>query len=83
MYINIPVWFTNCEFPVIQRSLHLSIPVAPTLEHRASVKRFVSLQFFNLRQSVRLLGREINPPQGRYLHRTTHTQNKHKHPCLE
>jgi hypothetical protein len=46
------------------------------LEHRGSVKLFVSLQF----QSVGLLGREISPSQGRYL---TQTQNKHRHPCLE
>jgi hypothetical protein len=39
------------------------------LEHRASVKRFVSIQFLNLRQSVGLLGRGISPSQGRYLHR--------------
>jgi hypothetical protein len=32
------------------------IPVAPTVEHRASVKRFVSLKFLNLRYSVGLLG---------------------------
>jgi hypothetical protein len=44
-------------------------------EHRASVKRLVSLQFLNLRHSVRLLGRVISPSQGRYL---TQTQNKHK-----
>jgi hypothetical protein len=50
------------------------------LEHRASVKRFVSLQFLNLRHSVGLLGRVISPSQGRYL---TQTQNKHRHPCLE
>jgi hypothetical protein len=31
------------------------------LEHRASVKRFVSLQFPNLRHPVRLLGRGISP----------------------
>jgi hypothetical protein len=37
------------------------------LEHRTSVKRFVSLQFLNLTQSVRLLGRGISPSQGRYL----------------
>jgi hypothetical protein len=43
------------------------------LEHRASVKRLVSLQF--LRQLVRLLGQGISPSQGRYL---TQTQNKHK-----
>jgi hypothetical protein len=35
------------------------------LEHRASVKRFVSLLFLNLRQSVGLLGRGIRPSPGR------------------
>jgi hypothetical protein len=45
------------------------------LEHRASVKRFVSLQFLNLRQSVGLLGRVISPSQRRYM---TQTQNKLK-----
>jgi hypothetical protein len=45
-------------------SLSLSLsPVAPTLEHRASVKRFVSLQFLYPRQSVGLLGRVIRPSQ--------------------
>jgi hypothetical protein len=44
--------------------------------HRASVKRFVSLQFLNLRHSVGLLGRVISPSQDRYL---TQTQNKHRH----
>jgi hypothetical protein len=39
------------------------------------VKRFVSLQFLNRRQSVGLLGRGISPSQDRYL---TQTQNKHK-----
>jgi hypothetical protein len=37
------------------------------------VKRFVSLQFLNLRQSVELLRRGFSPSQGRYL---TQTQNK-------
>jgi hypothetical protein len=37
------------------------------MEHRTSVKRFVSLQFLNLRQSAGLLGRVISPSQGRYL----------------
>jgi hypothetical protein len=45
------------------------------LDHRASMKRFVSLQFLNLRHSVGLLGRGISPSQGHYL---TQTQNKHK-----
>jgi hypothetical protein len=31
------------------------------VEHGASVKRFVSLQFLNLRHSVGLLGRGISP----------------------
>jgi hypothetical protein len=44
------------------------------LEHKASVKRFVSLQFLNVGHSVGLLGRVISPSQGRYL---TQTQNKH------
>jgi hypothetical protein len=35
-------------------SICLSIPVALTLQHRASVKRFVSFQFLNLRESVGL-----------------------------
>jgi hypothetical protein len=45
------------------------------LEHRASVKRFVSLQFLNLRHLAEVLGRGISPSQDRYL---TQTQNKHK-----
>jgi hypothetical protein len=50
------------------------------LEQRASVKRFVSLHFLNLRQLEGLLGRGISPSQGRY---PTQTQNKHRHPCFE
>jgi hypothetical protein len=38
------------------------------------VKRFVSLHFLNLRQSVGPLGQVMSPSQGRYL---TQTQNKH------
>jgi hypothetical protein len=45
------------------------------LGHRASVKRFVSFQFLNLRHSIGVLGRVISPSHGRYL---TQTQNKHK-----
>jgi hypothetical protein len=55
------------------------------LEHRASVKRFVSFQFLDLRQSVGLLGRGISPSQGCYLHTGQHRHriNAHKHPYLE
>jgi hypothetical protein len=42
------------------------------LQHMASVKYFVLLQFLNLRQE--LLGRGIRTTQGRYIHRTTQTQ---------
>jgi hypothetical protein len=45
------------------------------LEHTASMKCFISLQFLNLRQSVGLLGWVISPLQGCYL---TQTQNKHR-----
>jgi hypothetical protein len=81
--------FRNNPMRLKQSQIHvhsfifLSLP----LEHRASVKRFVSLQLLNLRQSIRLLGRVISPLQGRYLnrgqhkHRKTHTHTKH--PCLE
>jgi hypothetical protein len=40
------------------------------LEHRASVKRFVSLQLLNPRHSIGLLGRVISTSQGRYLTNT-------------
>jgi hypothetical protein len=46
------------------------------LEHRASVKHFISLQFLNLQQSVGLLEWRISLKQGCYLHRMTQTQNK-------
>jgi hypothetical protein len=39
------------------------------------VKRFVSLQFLNLKQSVGLPGQGISPLQGLY---RTQTRNKHK-----
>jgi hypothetical protein len=55
-------------------------PCCSHLEHRASVKRFVSLQFLNLRQSVGHLGRGISPSQGLYLYTNT---EKRKHPCFE
>jgi hypothetical protein len=52
-------------------------PRCSHLEHRASVKRFVSLQFLNLRQSVGLLGRGISPSQGRYVHKHRMNANIH------
>jgi hypothetical protein len=65
-------WQTNEAPPEARMPCQSLIPVPPTtlssyfslilsccshLEHRASEKRFVSLQFLNLRQSVGLLGR--------------------------
>jgi hypothetical protein len=68
----------TCHYALcISSSLSLSFLVAPILEHRASVKRFVSLQFLNLRQSVGLLGREISPTQGHYLHKHRINANIH------
>jgi hypothetical protein len=46
------------------------------LEQRASVKRFVSLYFLNLRYSVGLLGRVISPSQGRYVTQTQNTRTQ-------
>jgi hypothetical protein len=57
-------------------SLSLSLLVAPTLEHRASVKRFVSLEFLNLGQPVGFLARRLADTY-------TNRINADKHPCLE
>jgi hypothetical protein len=57
----------------------LSFPVAPNLEHRASVKRFVSLRFLNPKTVGRtpwIWDQPVARPQ------PIQTQNKHKHPCL-
>jgi hypothetical protein len=51
--------------------LFLLIPLGA----RASVKRFVSLQFLKLRHSVGLLEPVISPSQDRYL---TQAQNEHR-----
>jgi hypothetical protein len=55
----------------------LVYPSCSHLEHRALVKRFVSLQFLNLRHSVGLLGLVISPPQGRYLPQTEYFYDMH------
>jgi hypothetical protein len=47
------------------------------LERMASVKRFVSLQFLNFRESVGHLGWEISPMQGRYLYKHRINANIH------
>jgi hypothetical protein len=71
------------EAPKIDRSKHMwcerngwfVYSCCSHLEHRASAKRFVSLQFLNLRHSVGLPEGVISTSQGRYL---TQTKNKHK-----
>jgi hypothetical protein len=59
-------------------TIYYIYPCCSHLEHRASAKRSVSLQFVNIRQSVGLLRRGISPKQGRYLLRTTERQNKRR-----
>jgi hypothetical protein len=59
-------------------SLSLLFYCCSHLEHRASVKRFVSLQLLNHKTVGRTHGRRTSPSQGRYLHRTTQTQNKRR-----
>jgi hypothetical protein len=65
--------------------IHLFIFLLFPLEHTASVKHFVSLQFLNLKQSVGLLERVISPSQGRCLHTGQHKHriNADRHQCLE
>jgi hypothetical protein len=56
-------------------SLSLSLPpVAPTLELRASVKRFVSLQLLNPKIVGRTPRTGVNPSQGRYLQWATQAE---------
>jgi hypothetical protein len=77
--LTIQFWYLRLLYvlyDIIYICLSIYIPVIPSLEHRASVKRFISLHFLNPRQSGGLLGRGISPSQGSYLHRTTRTQNK-------
>jgi hypothetical protein len=59
-------------------------PCCSHLEHRVTMKRFVSHQFLNFRQSVGLLGRgsarrKASTNTGQHKHRI----NAHRHPCLE
>jgi hypothetical protein len=71
---NKPLYLHYKHQPAIAVSL---FPVAPTLEHRASVKGLASLQFLNPKTVGRTAWTEgISPSQGRCLHRTTQTQNK-------
>jgi hypothetical protein len=80
VYIFTPLTiFTSSSNSELHSGL-VGLFLLPPLSHRASVKGFVSLQFFNLRHLVGLLARVISTSQGRYL---TQTQNKHRHPWLE
>jgi hypothetical protein len=51
----------------LSRACFLFLPVAPNLEQRASVKRFVSLQFLNPRSPW-----TGDPPNARQLHKQTY-----------
>jgi hypothetical protein len=62
------------------KSLSLSLSSCCShLEHRASMKRFVSVQFLNPKTVGRSPWTGISPSQGRYLHK----QNKRIYACLE
>jgi hypothetical protein len=68
------IWIMHVYIPPLL--LLLSSSCCSRLEQRATVKHFVSLQFLNLRQSIRLLGRGNGPSQGRCLNTRTQKQNK-------
>jgi hypothetical protein len=67
---------------MVQHSF-IHIPVVPTWSIRHLWNASFHFNFLIFRQTIGLLGRGINPTQGRYLHRTTQTQNKRNYPCLE
>jgi hypothetical protein len=77
--IYVSIYLSVCLSVCLSVSIYLSISCCSHLEHTASVKRFVSPQFLNLRQSVGPLGGGISPTQGRYLQKITQTQNKRTH----
>jgi hypothetical protein len=58
-------------------SLSLSISCCSHLEHMASMKRFVSLQFLHLGQSLGLLEWGFGLPQDRYQHKRRINANIH------
>jgi hypothetical protein len=53
-------------------------PVAPTRSTGHTWNALFHFSFLILRQSVGFLGRRISPSQGRYLHRSTQTQNRRR-----
>jgi hypothetical protein len=71
--------YGNRSWSSLSLSLSLSLlAVAPNLEHRASVKRYVSLQFLN----PKTVGRtpwtgDQYPSQGRYLYKHRINTNIH------
>jgi hypothetical protein len=76
-YITLEIKMLNFDgkYFSLYRAVFFSYSCCSHFEYRTSVKRFVTLQFFNLSRSVGLLGRGMSPSQGRYI---TQTQNKHK-----
>jgi hypothetical protein len=87
LYLSLYLSIHPPTYPTIHPSVHLSIHPSIScyshLEHRAYMKCYISLQFLYLIQSIGLFGWGISLAQGHYLPRTTDTQNKHRHPCLE
>jgi hypothetical protein len=66
--------------PSIHPSIHLSIYLSMALQPFVRPWPLFSLLIF---YTVGLLGWGICQSQGRYLHRSTHRTNAHKHPCLK
>jgi hypothetical protein len=66
------------QVQVISYANIVSLFLLLTLGHRTSVKRFISLEFLNLRESAGLLGRGLARRKAATIHRTTQTQNKRR-----
>jgi hypothetical protein len=73
IYLSVCLSIYLFVHPSIHPSIHPS-SCCSQLEHRASVKHFVSLQFLNLRQSVGSLGR------GSACRKAATYTGQHKHP---
>jgi hypothetical protein len=77
IYVCVSIYLSLCL------SIYLSIPLAPTWRIGHPWNALFHSIILIYTQSVGLLGRGTNPTHGHCLHRTTQTQNKCRHPCLQ
>jgi hypothetical protein len=76
IYLSIYLSVYLCIYLSVCLSIYLSVYLSVCLWLYSPCGPWPLFQFLNLYTVGRTLGRVISPSQGRYLHRTTQTQNK-------